>query len=120
MGNFSVLFSIGNIIIVSSIFWALTYVGYLLRDEFVNYETGLFYECGFKSLQNINIKFNLNSIIAALFVILYEIEFILIIPYSFSLTVLDVNVVPLLFLFLLSILATLIFDVFSHSITWVY
>ena len=120
MGNFYVFFTFGNIVIVSTVFWVLTYLGYLVRDEFVNYEVGLFYECGFKSLQNVNIKFNLNSIIAALFVILYEIEFILIIPYSFSVTILDINVVPLLFLFLLSIVVTLVFDVFTHSLVWLY
>lgn len=120
MGNFYIFFTFGNIVLVSLLFWLLTFFGYLVRDEFVNYESGLFFECGFRSLQNVNIKFNLNSIIAALFVILYEIEFVFIIPYSFSISVLDIDVVPFFFIFIFFILFTLLFDVFTHSVTWIY
>jgi len=120
LGNFFISFMCVNILLVSTLFWLLTYIGYIVRDDFENYDIGIFYECGFRSLQKVNIKFNLNTLVLSLFLILYEIEFLFLIPYSFTLDIMCIHTAPLFFIFILFILVTLLFDIYTQTIIWVY
>lgn len=120
LGNFFVTLVFSNIIVVSFLFWSLTYVGYVVRDEYENYDSGLFYECGFRSLQKVNIKFNLNTLVVALFLVLYEVEFLFLVPFSFSNDVSIIYATPTFALFIIFIILTLLLDVFTQSIIWVY
>ncbi len=120
LGNAYIVFIFFNCFLISFIFWLLTFIGYLFRDSYENYTAGSFYECGFRSLQNNTISFNLNTISIALFLVIYEIEFLLIVPHSFSLFFYnDINNTWFI-VFILFIFVTLLFDLMLDVIKWEY
>lgn len=43
-----------------------------------------FYECGFKSLSELNVQINLNFTMLCVFLVLYDIEFTLLFPALFN------------------------------------
>lgn len=78
------------------------------------------YECGFITINKNIFPVTLNLIILLFFVIIYEIEFILLIPFLLSTQILT-NVyyiyTSLLFFF---IILTLYFDIWLLKINWIY
>jgi NADH:ubiquinone oxidoreductase subunit 3 (subunit A) len=69
-----------------------------------------FYECGFKSLGDINFQINLNFLMLCVFLVLYDIEFTLIYPFLFNIDASNIFNVLVLFIFMLLIIVSLIYD----------
>lgn len=107
-----------NATIFSFIFWILTFIlKYYYSNKNYNYKLS-FYECGFKSLTNIKIQYNINFILLLLFLLIYDGEFLILIPIALNIGILDLVPVIILFFFLFFLIITLIFDLLYNSLEW--
>lgn len=78
------IFLIINLFLFSCIFWLLTFLGEYFYGKKEQISKKQFYECGFKTLSDTNIVFNLNFSMVCVFLILYDIEFTLLYPFIFN------------------------------------
>ena len=107
-----------NAIIFSFIFWLLTFIfKYYYSNKNSNYKLN-FYECGFKSLNNIKIQYNINFTLIILFLLIYDGEFLILIPIALNIGLLNYTSLFLLILFILLLIFTLIFDYIFNSLEW--
>lgn len=120
MGNIYLYLFIFNIIIISLLFWVVSFLNFLTIRNKNYYLSNTIYECGFKSVTNINLSIKIGSIIAVIFLIMYEIEFILLIPIFFNTNFLsNVSLLNLIFFFIFLVL-TFYLDIYLNAIKWIY
>ena len=119
MGSLSCLFLTTNIFLISILLWLITFVGFKTNNIVFNKVSSTVYECGFKNT-NIN-EFNvfLNSVLSLVFLVLYEIEFILTITFFFNKSTIIILSTTIPFLFLV-LFITFFLDTKLDSIKWVY
>jgi len=117
MGDIVMLFFIQNIIIFSFIFWALTLLSsYFYKKK--NHKTKRnFYECGFKSISDINIQINVNFLMICVFLILYDIEFTFLLPYLFNLQNSFLSQFLFFLIFIFLIVVSLYYDILLNSLS---
>lgn len=118
MGDIVILFLIQNIFIFSVIFWLFTIIGeFFYKKKNHNFKKN-FYECGFKSTSDVNIQINFNFSIICVFLILYDVEFTLLMP--FLLNFINVNIFSLFIslVFIILIIISLIYDWQMNSLNW--
>lgn len=109
---------VSNAIIFSLIFWILTFLfKFYYSNKNYNYKLN-FYECGFKSLNNMKIQYNINFTLIILFLLIYDGEFLILIPIALNINILNFVSLFLLLLFLLLLLFTLLFDYIFNSLEW--
>ena len=120
MGDISLLFILSNIIIFCVIFWLLTSITEIFFKKKEHYSKRDFYECGFKSISDINIQINLNFSILCIFLILYDIELIYLVPFLFNTNINSVIEILVLFIFIVMINLSLLFDYKNNSLNWQY
>ena len=77
-------FFIENVFIFSMIFWILTWIAEYFFKTKNNKNKSQTYECGFKSISELNIQININFSIVCSFLILYDVEFIFLYPIFFN------------------------------------
>ncbi len=120
MGDIVVLYLLQNILIFGIIFWLLTWGAEFFFTKKNHLTTKQFYECGFKTLSELNIQINLNFSMLCIFLILYDIEFTLLFPIIFNL--LNSSIIELFFLlfFILLIVVSLIYDWQLNALNWQY
>lgn len=107
-----------NASIFSLIFWILTFIlKYFYSNKNYNYKLN-FYECGFKSITNIKIQYNINFILIILFLLIYDGEFLVLIPAALNVKLLTFSSLILVFLFIVLLLITLVFDLAYNSLEW--
>lgn len=107
-----------NAIFFSLIFWLLTFLfKFYYSNKTYNYKL-TFYECGFKSLTNIKIQYNINFILIALFLLIYDGEFLILIPLALNINLLNFTSIFILFIFLILLIFTLLFDLIYNSLEW--
>lgn len=112
------VFFFSNFLLVSFLFWAITFLGSFFYEKKENLNQNEFYECGFKSINNINFSLNLGIFITMVFVILYDVEILFLVPFLLNNLSLDFfNLLNILFLYL-CILYTFIIDLYSGTIKW--
>jgi NADH:ubiquinone oxidoreductase subunit 3 (subunit A) len=120
MGDIVMLFFIQNILIFSIIFWGLTILGsYFYKKK--NHKTKRnFYECGFKSISDLNFQINLNFIMICIFLILYDIEFTFLFPFLFNIG--SITIVQYFFFtfFIFFIVISLYYDIITNALSWQY
>lgn len=75
-----------------------------------------FYECGFKTTSDLNFNLNYSFFLSAIFLLLYDVELVFIIPALFNVNILNEYSLLLFIFFLLVIFLTLIVDVLSNLI----
>jgi len=68
-----------------------------------------FYECGFKSLGDVNCQINLNFLMLCIFLILYDIEFTILFPFLFNINFVSFFNFLIVILFIILIIISLIF-----------
>jgi len=73
------------------------------------------YECGFKNTTKNNINIRFNSMISCIFLLLYEIEFIFMVPAAFYQNFIKITSVAI-FLLMVSIVTTFLLDVYTQSV----
>lgn len=113
-----VLFVIVNAVVFSLIFWILTFIlKFYYSNKNFNYKLN-FYECGFKSLNNIKIQYNINFILIILFLLIYDGEFLILIPLSLNIKLLNFTSISLFVIFIFLLIATLLYDLIYNSLEW--
>ncbi len=102
----------------SLIFWILTFIlKYYYSNK--NFENKLnFYECGFKSLTNIKIQYNINFILIILFLIIYDGEFLFLIPFSLNISIINFTSLFLIFFFIYMLIITILYDLIFNCLEW--
>lgn len=109
-----------NFLIVTLIFWLITLIELGLNTNSDNPIKNDVYECGFKTVNKVTFPVTLNTIVLLLFVVIYEIEFIALLPVFLNFKI-SIGGVIILFLFLFwIIIVTLYLDVLLKKIYWVY
>lgn len=84
MSNIFFFFTIFNCIIVSSILWVITFLGSYYFNNKNNINQKEHFECGFNVI-GINLpNITLNFFFSAIFLLLYDLEFIVLIPLFFN------------------------------------
>ncbi len=79
MGGSALFFLFINIFIFTFIFWLLIFLTRFFLFKSSNISRGIFYECGFKVYETLDFKLTSNILIVAILLILYDIEFLLLI-----------------------------------------
>lgn len=111
-----------NIILCASLFsclfWLLTFIAKVsYSNKYFNYKVN-FYECGFKNLTKKKITYDINYILLLLFLLIYDGEFLILIPFSFNSLYISINVIFALTFFLVWLLIALIFDYAYGALDW--
>jgi len=115
-GSFGLI--IINAVLFSFIFWILTFVfKFYYSNKTYNYKLN-FYECGFKSLTNIKIQYTINFTLIMLFLLIYDGEFLILIPLALNISILTLNSLILLLIFILFLIVTLLMDYVYNSLEW--
>lgn len=118
VGDIVLFFFFKNILIFSIIFWILLIIcSYFYKIK--NHKSKKqFCECGFKSLSDINIQININFIMVAVFLVLYDIEFVLLFPILFNIIHISIYNYMFFSIFIILIIASLFYDLQSNSLNW--
>jgi len=120
MGSVFIIVLLQNVFIFSFIFWVLTWAGEYFLKKKNHSEKKNFYECGFKSTTDINIQINLNFSMLCVFLILYDIEFTILIPLIVNLSFIANGAYVVFLIFILVIITSLIYDWQMNSLNWQY
>lgn len=120
MADMTILFFAKNTITVSFIFWVLTLVGTKFFKKEENIHRHDFYECGFKTTQDLNLKLNFSFFYMSIFVVLYDVELVFLVPFLFNVTLFNTTSLVVVILFLLAIFYTFVIDILTKVIEWNY
>lgn len=120
MGDILILFFIQNILLFTLIFWGLTWAGEYFFKKKNHIAKKQFYECGFKVTTDVDIQFNLNFSLLCIFLVLYDVEFLFLIPCFFNMGSLGTFSTVILLIFLLIIILSLIYDWQTNALSWQY
>ena len=77
-----------------------------------------FYECGFKSITDLNIQFNVNFLLICAFLVIYDVEFIFLYPALFKFNLLNFTDFFVLFIFLFFLLIAVYYDYRVGALNW--
>lgn len=118
MAGILVFVVITNAILFSFVFWILTFISkFYYSNKYYNSKLN-FYECGFKSLTQFQINYSLNFILLVLFLLLYDGEFLILIPFSLNVLISNFTTFLLLFYFLVWLYITLLLDYIYSALDW--
>ena len=118
MGDVVIIVFFKNVLVFSLIFWVLLFLCsffYKLKNQTSKRH---FCECGFKSLSDINIQININFVMLCIFLILYDIEFILLFPMLFNVCGVGIFQYFVFISFILLIVVSLYYDWQTNSLGW--
>jgi NADH:ubiquinone oxidoreductase subunit 3 (subunit A) len=114
MGSMIIFFLIQNVLVFCLIFWALTWIAEYFFSKKEQLTKKQFYECGFKSVSDLNIQINLNFSLVCVFLILYDVEFTFLYPALFNFYSIDNLGFYIFLMFISFLLLALIYDL-SHT-----
>ena len=120
MGGVLIIILFNSIIFTISILWFITFIGYIYRKNTNNKEKYDIYECGFKTINNFNIEINYSTIVISMFLILYEFELFLLVPFFFNINFWNYETCIILLLYIFSINMTIILDIKFNALKWIY
>lgn len=118
MIDLTLLLFFKNTFVVSILFWLLTFFGNYFYDRFEYKNREDYYECGFKTTSDLNFNLNFSFFISGIFLVLYDIELIFLIPFLFNYEVFSINAIFSYLLLLFVIFFTLIIDVWTETVEW--
>lgn len=110
MGSSLAVFILGNVLAFGLVFWLLTWVSEWFFQRKRQQAKAQFYECGFQSVSDLNIQINVNFSAVCVFLILYDVEFVFLLPALFNLGQAVFSAYLALGGFLLFILVSLVYD----------
>lgn len=114
MGGIILLAFIQNVFLFSMIFWLLTWAAERFSNRKNQRAKQQFYECGFKSISDLNIQVNLNFSLVCVFLILYDVEFTFLFPLLFNFQYVDGVAMYMFISFMALIILSLVYDL-SHT-----
>lgn len=107
-----------NAIIFSGIFWILTFLAKVFyTNKYFNYKLN-FYECGFKNFTKVKTLYSINYIMLILFLLIYDGEFLILIPLAFNSSIVSVNFLLGASAFILWLIIALVFDYIYKALDW--
>lgn len=107
-----------NAVIFSFIFWILTFAAKsLYSNKYYDYKLN-FYECGFKNITKKKISYEINYVMVMLFLLLYDGEFLVLIPFALNNECFTLEVYFALLLFLVWLVVALLFDYAMSALDW--
>ncbi len=118
MGDIFILFFFNNFLVFALIFWGLTWAGEYFYKRKNHDAKRQFYECGFKVSTDTDIQFNLSFTLICVFLVLYDLEFTLLIPFLFNVSFLTSASILVFFSFMLLIFVSLIYDWQNNAFNW--
>ena len=118
MGDIVLIYLLQNILIFGVIFWLLTWGAEYFYSKKNHLTKKQFYECGFKANAELNIQININFPMLCIFLILYDIEFTLLLPLLFNISSISLIEFFLFVLFILLIVLSLIYDWQFNALNW--
>lgn len=86
-------------------------------NKYYNYKLN-YYECGFRSLTNYKVHYKVSYVLLVLFLLIYDGEFLILIPFSLNFFLINVELFILLIFFLVWLLLTLIIDFTFNALDW--
>jgi NADH:ubiquinone oxidoreductase subunit 3 (subunit A) len=114
----SVALIIINAIFFSFIFWMLTFIfKFYYSNKTYNYKLN-FYECGFKSLTNVKVQYTINFALIMLFLLIYDGEFLILVPLALNVSLLNINSLIILIIFIIFLILTLVIDYVYNALEW--
>lgn len=114
--SFVFLFKSGFFLIF--LFWLLTVVGSSFYNTESNKVKQDFYECGFKSLSDYCFTINTSVLVVMVFVVLYDIELLFLIPYLVCYDYYTIYKKTSILFFILCIFLTFVIDMYEDVIEW--
>lgn len=109
---------ITNAIIFSFVFWLLTFVAkYTYSNKYYDYKLN-FYECGFKNITKKKPIIELNFITMLLFLLIYDGEFLILIPFCLNINIYALGIYCAFLFFMLWFILTLAFDYIYLTLSW--
>lgn len=120
MGDITAPFMVVNVVIFCMIFWALTILGELYYRKAEHTSKKQYYECGFKSLSANHIGVNINFTLLAVFLILYDVEFVVLYPALFNFSIITFSQYVFFIVFIVFILVSLYYDYQVNALNWQY
>ena len=118
MGDIVLFFFFQNILIFSLIFWVLTWAGEFFFKQKSHVSKKQFYECGYKTLSEMNIQLNINFTLLCIFLILYDVEFIFLFPFLFNISFVSLLEFFFFIFFLFFVLLSLLYDWQLNALNW--
>lgn len=107
-----------NAILFSFIFWILTFLSKLLySNKYYDYKLN-FYECGFKNYSYKNINYEINYSMLVLFLLLYDGEFLILIPFGLNSLALSFEIFFTFFFFYTWLIIVILFDYSFNALDW--
>lgn len=107
-----------NAILFSFLFWILTFLSKMFySNKYFNYKFN-FYECGFKSLHKKKITYDINYVLVLLFLLIYDGEFLVLIPFAFNSLCISFLIILSFIFFLVWLIIALIFDYAYSALDW--
>lgn len=115
----SLFFLFQNIVILMLIFWGLSWLGdrfYKLKNHKA---TENVYECGFTSTHALRVSINFGFFIIALLLILYDVEFLFLIPVYFNIAALNICGALVYWSFIILVALSFVIDWETVSMKWI-
>ena len=114
----SIVLVVSNAIFFSFIFWFLTFIlKFYFSNKNYNYKLN-FYECGFKSLTNLKIQYSVNFTLIILFLLIYDGEFLILVPVALNINILNYVSLLILLIFIVLLIFTILIDYILNSLEW--
>jgi NADH:ubiquinone oxidoreductase subunit 3 (subunit A) len=110
VGDIFILFFFQNFVVFACIFWGLTWAGEYFYKQKKHDAKKQFYECGFKVSTDTDIQFNLGFTLLCVFLVLYDLEFTILIPFIFNFNFVSIHTIIGLYAFILLIFLSLLYD----------
>ena len=107
-----------HVFIFGIIFWLLTWGTEYFYYKKQHTSKKQFYECGFRTISDLFIQINLNFSMMCVFLILYDIEFVLLFPILFNSTFISFYEFIVLITFVILIVLSLIYDYLYNALSW--
>ena len=118
MGDIVLIYLLQNILLFGIIFWVLTWVAEYFYSKKNHLTKKQFYECGFKSNIELNIQVNINFPMLCVFLILYDIEVTLLLPFLFNVSNVALIEYFYFLFFTILIVLSLIYDWQYNALSW--
>lgn len=120
LNNGILLLLFTNFSIISLILWLVTFLECYINKNTQHYTKTTVYECGFWTINKNVFPISLNTILLLLFVIIYEVELILLTPLLVTSYTNSFQIHTLVLVVIYFVIITLLLDVNLKKITWVY
>lgn len=107
-----------NAIAFSFIFWILTFVAKaFFSNKYYDYKLN-FYECGFKNISRKKINYEINYVMIVLFLLIYDGEFLFLIPFALNTRWCSSTVCFCFIFFIVWLVIALLFDYALGALDW--